>query len=535
MHLHSAHPVGLAIGNWLRLVSAFLASVAAMWIGTKLMRGPVSMAVSGTVAVLLVALLLFTWRGLPLSTLLSRRLRRRRYSSSDPPETVDHRLSWANDNRETIRMAGHELIAVVAVDGPSHSPSVLDHNRVQSAAMLPVGVVAAALRQFDVMLSGIDIVGAGRRRAPDGRHNHAATYSRMLGDHPAVGQRHTWCVLRLNTIDNVAALASRDSVAAAMAVCAQRLVTELNAHGCPARLISGRELDDLDEKLEAGQMDGARVGWGGVSTAGGTVGGYWVTPRDITTSTLDRLWVPDTEATVTTVQLRPAEDDGVDIGVLVRYRTGGAQKEPPITGLNPLTGRHDLAIRASLPDPQTRVLRVPHRRIISDEDLRTPIGSTGIVIGVTATRLPLLVPLDDARSERLATVTVAGEFALLVQVAVRSAAAGFDVVVVTDRPRRWHDVAGSSLQVLTALPGELGGGGGNAIVVVHDHSEIADTPDAAVLVRAVERGSASVADVHLEQDSNTTAVVRTNDFRYRVHIDVQAERNLIAAANRRVA
>ena len=43
------------------------------------------------------------------------------------------------------------------------------------------------------------------------------------------------------------------------------------------------------------------------------------------------------------------------------------------------------------------------------------------------------------------------------------------------------------------------------------------------------RGSASVADVHLEQDSTTTAVIRTAEFRYRAHIDVQPERNLIAA------
>jgi hypothetical protein len=44
-----------------------------------------------------------------------------------------------------------------------------------------------------------------------------------------------------------------------------------------------------------------------------------------------------------------------------------------------------------------------------------------------------------------------------------------------------------------------------------------------------------VADVHLEQDSNSTAVIRTAEFRYRLHIDVQSERNDIAAAARRVA
>jgi hypothetical protein len=285
--------------------------------------------------------------------------------------------------------------------------------------------------------------------------------------------------------------------------------------------------------LDVGRLDGARIGWGGVSTADGTVAGYWVTPRDITTAVLDRMWVPDTDATVTTVQLRPSED-GVEIGVLVRYCTGGPQKEAPITGLNPLTGRHDLAVRAGLPDPLGQALQVPSRRLEADEDLRSPIGSTGIILGVTANRLPLLVPLEDARPGVVAAVTVAGELALLVQVAVRSAAAGFHVAVLTERPGKWHEVASSALNVYTALP-SASLGDVRMTMVVYDHTQSSAEPEVAVIVRAVERGTASVADVHLEQDSNTTAVIRTNDFRYRVNIDVQAERNLVAAARRRVA
>ena len=533
MHLHAALPIGLSLGSWQRMVAGFLASVATVWIGTTMMRGPVSLALPIVVAVLLVTLILVTWRGAPLSALLSRRLRHRRYALTEPPLTINHELRWTNAH-EAIRADGHELVAVVAIDGPSHGPSVLDHNRVQSAATLPVAVVATALRQYDVTLAAIDIVGVGRRRAPDSRHHNAATYSRMIGDHPAVGQRRCWCVLRLNTFDNVAAIAARDSVAAALAVCAQRLVTELNAHGCPARLILGQELDDLHETLEGRRLEGARIRWGGLSSGDGTTASYWVSPREITTATLDRLWVPDTDATITTVQLRPSGETDIDIGVFVRYRTAGSQKESPVTGLNPLTGRHDLAVRAALPDPRQRALRVPSRRLEADEDLRAPIGSSGIVVGVTATRLPLLIPLDDPPSDRASTVTVAGELALLVQVAVRCAAAGFAVIVVTDRPRRWENAAAAALQVFTEAPAELPGAGHDT-VVVYDHEAVGPARDAAVIVRAVERGSASVADVHFEQDTNTTVVVRTNDFRYRVHIDVQAERNLIAAAGRRVA
>ena len=74
------------------------------------------------------------------------------------------------------------------------------------------------------------------------------------------------------------------------------------------------------------------------------------------------------------------------------------------------------------------------------------------------------------------------------------------------------------------------------MMVVYDHYGAPTThPSAAVTVRAVERGTASVADVHLEQDSRDTAVIRTAEFRYRLHIDVTKERNDIAASSRRVA
>ena len=101
---------------------------------------------------------------------------------------------------ESARVGPH-LVAVVAVDGPPHSPSVLDYPRVESLAKLPLEAVAAGLRQFDVSLEGIDIVSVGRAARP------AKRITRMrrcipaeVGDHPAVGQRRTWLVVRLNAL-----------------------------------------------------------------------------------------------------------------------------------------------------------------------------------------------------------------------------------------------------------------------------------------------------------------------------------------------
>jgi len=59
--------------------------------------------------------------------------------------------------------------------------------------------------------------------------------------------------------------------------------------------------------------------------------------------------------------------------------------------------------------------------------------------------------------------------------------------------------------------------------------------NAAITMRTVAAGTASVADVHFEQDSARTAVIRTADFQSRMNINVEAERNLIRWRPRRPA
>jgi type VII secretion protein EccE len=434
-----------------------------------------------------------------------------------------------------IRGDEFEAMAVVAVDGPSHTPSVLDQHHVQSGVLLPVEVVARAVRQFDVTLAGIDIHSVGRRRAGQDHHHYAATYSNIIADYGAVGQRSTWCVLRMRSRDNAGAVAARDSVAATLSACARRLAVELSAHGCPSRLVDSAELAELDSAVAGPLAKGAQSQWSALVHPTGAVTSYWVSPPDINTATLDRLWAPDTDATMTSIQLRPQAGGTVSVGMLVRYSTVGVLKQPPLRGLNPLSGQQERALRATLLEPAVPVLELPHREFGDGEGLRAPIGATGILIGTTAKHHPMLVPLGDARPGRQASVTVAGELALLVQIARRAAATGYRVAVVSNRPQRWRSALAPGLRVIREVPDELPDNG-RAMMVVYDYAGTSGNhPSAAVTVRAVNPGTASVADVHLEQDSTSTAVIRTAEFRYRLHIDVQSERNEIAAAARRVA
>ena len=86
--------------------------------------------------------------------------------------------------------------------------------------------------------------------------------------------------------------------------------------------------------------------------------------------------------------------------------------------------------------------------LAAGEKVAVPIGATGIIVGTTAAGHPLLVDLSDPTE--LATVTIAGEFALLVQMALRAAATGYQVLVCTKHPQRWQQVTGAGLQVVGA-------------------------------------------------------------------------------------
>ena len=82
---------------------------------------------------------------------------------------------------------------------------------------------------------------------------------------------------------------------------------------------------------------------------------------------------------------------------------------------------------------------VPARDLVEGERLAVAIGATGIIIGTTPTGHPLLIDVGDPTE--MATVTIAGELALTVQVALRAAATGYQVLVCTQRPQRWPEAA----------------------------------------------------------------------------------------------
>ena len=110
------------------------------------------------------------------------------------------------------------------------------------------------------------------------------------------------------------------------------------------------------------------------------------------------------------------------------------------------------------------------------------------------------------------------------------------MLVCTERAQRWKEATGAGLQVV--------GGAGLAEqlprsprrwMVVYDNVSGPAPKGAAVTVRTVAAGSATGADIHIEQDGPNTAVIRTWSIQSRLRVDLDHERRLCAGGPRLAA
>jgi type VII secretion protein EccE len=307
--------------------------------------------------------------------------------SADPGTTlaagctpaVDYQRRYGRD-KVGVREYDGRLVTVIALDGDDDATT--RHHRQKSAppASVLVRSVASGLRQFDVNLDGIDIVSVQMRRG-----GNAAELSKLdklgpeewglVSDQPASYVRRTWLVLRMNPQSNVAAVAARDSLASTLVAATERLVQDLDAPGCTPRPLTSEEIAEVDSAVLADlEPTWSRPGWRYLKHFNGFATSFWLTPSDITTETLEELWLPDAEATVVTIQL--TSDDGrPEVSGWVRYHSDSRLPRGVSSGLNRLTGRQLAAVRASLPAPTTRpLLVVPTRGLLVDDDLVLQVG-----------------------------------------------------------------------------------------------------------------------------------------------------------------
>lgn len=379
--------------SWARVTAVFLIGVAVLTLFSHLPNGlhltvdtlriVVHPRWAGIAIVAIVSLAaVVNYRGAPLASALPERMldlfvNPEGVLTQARTPAVNHRRRYSNKS-VGIREHRSQLAAVIVVANrrPGRNP--------KSPVVLPVPSVAAGLRQFDVRLAGIDIVSvttcdSTTDHDPVGLENDAPADGPTTQPEDVASPRGgTWLVLRMNPLRNVNAIATRDSVASTFAAAAERLARDLDSDRIDARVATAEEFAEVDTAILAGlQPPRVRLRRRRLKQRRPNrfSSSFWVTPRDINSPNLERLYRPTTDATVMTVRLTPRKRR-TQVSVLVHYHSTGRLPRKMRTGLNRLTGRRQLAaVHSSLPTSMRHPkLRLPARELASTDQLVVPLN-----------------------------------------------------------------------------------------------------------------------------------------------------------------
>jgi type VII secretion protein EccE len=384
---------GLAL-SWPRVTVVFLIDVALLVIASHCpaawQKGHAAFWVGVGLAVIVTIVALVTNGGVPIA---SAPIARVRNWYADPEAltigctpAIDHRRQFS---RETVGVREYDgqLIAVIAVDSAGEAASGRHRHRDVAPASMPLEAVIEALRQFDVRLDSVDIVSVGTRPGSKGVKSAVQDDYGDRGGRRPLEERNTWLVLRMDPLHNVLAVAARDSVACTLAAATERLAHDLDGRSCTARPLTADEIIDVDHAVLAGlQPAHIRPFWRYLKTPDGYVTSFWVSPADITSETLEELWLTDADVTVMTIRLI-ADGREADVAVSVRYHSDKRLRKETFSGLNRLTGRQLGAVAASLPAPTSRrPLPMPSRILDDGEGILVPVGAIAQISHAEALR-----------------------------------------------------------------------------------------------------------------------------------------------------
>ena len=384
---------GLAL-SWPRVTVVFLIDVALLVIASHCpaswQKGHAAFWVGVALAVLVTIVALVTNGGVPIA---SAPIARVRNWYADPEAltvgctpAIDHRRRFS---RETVGVREHDgqLVGVIEVDGAVETPSGRHRHRDALPATMPLEAVIEALRQFDVRLDSVDIVSVGTRQASRGVKSAVQDDFGPAGDRRPLESRNTWLVLRMDPLHNVQAVAARDSVASTLAAATERLAQHLDGRSCSARPLTADEIVNVDDAVLAGlQPAHIRPYWRYLKTPDGFVTSFWVSPSDITSETLQELWLTDADITVMTIRLI-ADGREADVAVWVRYHSDKRLRKETFNGLNRLTGRQLGAVASSIPAPSSRrPLPMPSRILDDGEGILVPVGAIAQISHAEASR-----------------------------------------------------------------------------------------------------------------------------------------------------
>ena len=255
------------------------------------------------IAIVIAITLLARWRGLPVTTILGRRLAMRRQSRG-----ARSAVQSATDVRTT---------ALLRVTPPE---SGLD--------ALPLPLIASYADRYGLRADAVRVT------------------SRDYASDSGVRQRETWIGLTLSAAHNLAALQARSSqipLHETAEVAARRLADHLRESGWTAAIA---EPDDIPELYARS----ARETWGGIEQGSGDyVAAYQVKADNALPNTLAAIWSYPVRETWTAVEITGAGDQQT-LAVACAIRTDAPPAAGgPLPGLISQSGSHRPALTALHP------------------------------------------------------------------------------------------------------------------------------------------------------------------------------------------
>lgn len=260
------------------------------------------------IGVAVVAALLVRWRGLPLTTLLRRRvaLNRGRHGERRIRRTV-------TDARVT---------ALLSIAAPHEDTDAL-----------PLPLIARYLDRYGLRADTIRVT------------------SRDVGDHGGVRERATWIGLTFSAVDNLAALQARSPdipLDKTAAIVARRLADHLRESGWAASAVEPGDIPRLDAA-------GSRETWHGiVQESGDHLAAYRLTPGHDLPDLLAKVWSYPAPETWTALEVAGSGDDQT-LAFAAAFRTGAQPVGLPLRGLSPQPGNQRASLAGLHPSSAQRL------------------------------------------------------------------------------------------------------------------------------------------------------------------------------------
>ncbi|MGH3634544.1 type VII secretion protein EccE [Mycobacterium sp.] len=467
-------------------------------------------AAAGLVIGLMVGVI--RWWRQPVWSWLALWRRRKRPIELDEPITV------ANDRAGGgIRYQDGVAVAAVQLLGKAHTPtlftgstSTYTDNTVDIAELLP------QLRQsLGLTIQSMSVVCVGARRRSTG--DYPRVYDTLIGTPPYAGQRETWLIVRIASLDNAEALQWRTSAGTAALATAQRISAAMRQQGIRAKVATATDIVEVERRLGRSALGSQHQRWRSVRSDAGWLTTYWYRPGDITAEKLAHAWSLRADGIIQNITLF---GDGTATAT-VTVRSAQPPTAPPSVMWRTLPGEQAPAIASSVCGPMPTLRGV--RRGTLSAPLVIPIGPSGVLLGKAGSGNRLMLPLDDPGE--FSRVHIAAEDGLAKRIVVRMAGAGERVTVHTRDTQRWNSVRMPDIAVSASVRPISG----TTVSVVDGSVTAAPRPNTLISVGepgAPYRGS---ADVVITQTGPATVEVRAAG---RIH---SVEVELFRAENRYVS